>query len=333
MALAGLRQGGSQDIPPKGPSHARCTHPPVPGPRRIAGCRRRRRFALVMGVGPAPSVSSSRRCDRRGHQRQLRRGRARRRPGVPGHADHRRRRSTNDDGTTSTTVDATTSSTVAGGGAPTDEIRSLDAAGAGTVIYSVQGGSLRLVSATPGRGLEVEVEQGAGREVELDFRSGSKRVQVNLELEDGQVRERVRVRDDADDTDIRTEDGIVVRDDSRRRQPAAPAAATTTTTAAAAATATTTTAAATAATTTAAAPVAAARAEITPKTTDQHPQPRPSSPRSAPGARSRRRGGAAPKRRRGRRTRGVRWQAPLLQGPASVIETKAPGRRSGWPGC
>ena len=102
------------------------------------------------------------------------------------------------------------------GGAPTDEIHSLDAAGAGTVIYAANGGSLRLVSATPAAGWRVEVEQSAGREVELDFRSGSKRVQVNLEIEDGQVRERVRFRDDADDTDIRTEDGSVVRDDSDR---------------------------------------------------------------------------------------------------------------------
>jgi hypothetical protein len=46
------------------------------------------------------------------------------------------------------------------------------------------------------------------------FRSGTKRVQVNLEIEDGQVRERVRFRDDADDTDIRTEDGVVDDDPS-----------------------------------------------------------------------------------------------------------------------
>ena len=55
-----------------------------------------------------------------------------------------------DDGTTSTTVDDTTSTTAGGGaGDPPDEIRSLDAAGAGTVIYAVEGGSLRLVTATP----------------------------------------------------------------------------------------------------------------------------------------------------------------------------------------
>ena len=72
-----------------------------------------------------------------------------------------------------------------GGGAVADEIRSLDAAGAGIVIYAVESGNLRLVTATPTSGWAVEVEQGAGREIELDFRSGTRRVQVNVEIEDG----------------------------------------------------------------------------------------------------------------------------------------------------
>jgi hypothetical protein len=71
-----------------------------------------------------------------------------------------------------------------------------------------------LVAATPNAGWRVEVEQSSGREVELDFRAGSQRVQVNLELEDGMVRERVRLRDDANDTDVRTEDGVVTSDDN-----------------------------------------------------------------------------------------------------------------------
>jgi hypothetical protein len=120
-----------------------------------------------------------------------------------------------DDGTTSTTVDDTTSTTADdGAGSPADEINTIDAAGAGTVIYAVEGGSLRLVSATPASGWRVEVEQASGPEIELDFRSGTQRVQVNVELEDGQARERVRFRDDADDTDIRTEDGVVQDDNS-----------------------------------------------------------------------------------------------------------------------
>jgi hypothetical protein len=123
--------------------------------------------------------------------------------------------------TTSTTVGNTTSTTVGGTpGVPADEARSLDAAGAGTVVYVIDAGSLRLISATPASGWVVEVEQAAGREVELDFRSGTRRVQVNLEIEDGHVRERVRVRDDADDTDVRTEDGVIDdRDDDDNSGP------------------------------------------------------------------------------------------------------------------
>ncbi len=173
-------------------------------------------FAHVVGVGPAPSVFQlagagediSGSCDEAEHADD---------PECRGTA------STRDDGTTSTTVDgatsttedATTSTTVGGSAAPrADAIGTLDAAGSGTVIYAVEGGGLRLVSATPVPGWRVEVEQGAGREVELDFRSGSRRVQVNLELEDGRVRERVRFRDDADGTDVRTEDGVVQSDSS-----------------------------------------------------------------------------------------------------------------------
>jgi hypothetical protein len=110
-----------------------------------------------------------------------------------------------DDDTTSTTDDQ---------GVPADDIRSLDAAGAGTVIYAIESGSLRLVTATPSNGWAVEVEQASGQEIELDFRSGTQRVQVNVEIEDGDVRERVRLRDDADDTDVRTEDGVVQDDNS-----------------------------------------------------------------------------------------------------------------------
>ena len=89
--------------------------------------------------------------------------------------------------------------------------RAIDAAGAGSVIYAVNGGSLVLIAATPASGWQVEIEQAAGREIEVDFRSGTRRVQVNVEFEDGVPRERVRFRDDADDTRVETENGVVVR--------------------------------------------------------------------------------------------------------------------------
>lgn len=172
-------------------------------------------FTLLVGVGPAPSVFQlaganediSGNCDEAEHAND------------PECAGTPSAGGTIDDGSTSTTIDdgstSTTNGTVAPGPTtPSADVRSIDAAGAGTVLVAVEGNSLRLVAATPTAGWRVEVEQSRGREVEVDFRRGSKRVQVNVELEDGQVRERVRVRDDADGTDIRTENGVVVRDDS-----------------------------------------------------------------------------------------------------------------------
>jgi hypothetical protein len=133
------------------------------------------------------------------------------------------------DGSTSSTVDdsssstSSTSSTVpggsgsgGGGSAPGADVRTITAGDAGTVLVAVDGGQLRLVAANPSAGWRVEVERGVGREVEVTFRSGSIRVDVHVELEDGQVRERVRVRDDADDSETRTEDGVVVRQDPPR---------------------------------------------------------------------------------------------------------------------
>lgn len=182
-------------------------------------------FTFILGAGPAPSVFQlagvnediSGNCDEAEHADD---------PeciGVGGGTGGGSTSSTIDDSSssstssTSSTIDDSSSSTTAPTGptTPPASVRSIDAAGAGTVLVAVEGGSLRLVAATPTSGWRVEVEQAAGREVEVDFRSGSKRVQVNVELEDGQVRERVRVRDDADGTDTRTEDGVVVRDDSR----------------------------------------------------------------------------------------------------------------------
>jgi hypothetical protein len=93
--------------------------------------------------------------------------------------------------------------------APSSAAGSFDAAGAGTVSYTVDGGTLVLVSASPAAGWVVEVEQASGRELELDFRSGDRRVQVNVEFEDGGVRERVRVRDDSDDSRVEITNGQV----------------------------------------------------------------------------------------------------------------------------
>ena len=136
-------------------------------------------LAIVSGFGPAPALSSI---------------------GSQGDDD-----STSSTVATSTTLPATTAAVPAG--APT---RTLDA-GAGTVVFAESGGQLSLVSATPAPGWAVEVEQAAGRDVEVDFRQGNTRVQVNVEFEDGAVRERIRVRDDDAGTEVRIENGVVVR--------------------------------------------------------------------------------------------------------------------------
>jgi hypothetical protein len=116
--------------------------------------------------------------------------------------------------TTPTTSPTTAPAAPAVPSAPAGGTHTLPTPG-GTVTYSANATSVSLVSAVPADGWRVEVEQASGREVELDFRSGSSRIQVNLEIEDGHVRERVRVRDDAGDTDVRFEDGAV-RDDGAR---------------------------------------------------------------------------------------------------------------------
>jgi hypothetical protein len=80
-----------------------------------------------------------------------------------------------------------------------------------------EGTGLRLLKAEPATGWTVEVEESAGREVEVDFRRGTERVQVNVELEDGTVRERVRFRDTATGTELLVVDGVVVGPDADDR--------------------------------------------------------------------------------------------------------------------
>lgn len=114
----------------------------------------------------------------------------------------------------SSTLDDATSTTAGNTAVPTGEVRTVSAGDAGSIMVAVDGTNLRLLTAAPNSGWQVEVEHAAGSEVEVTFRSGSVRVDVKVEIEDGQVRERVRTRDDATDAETRTEDGVVVRDDA-----------------------------------------------------------------------------------------------------------------------
>jgi hypothetical protein len=137
-------------------------------------------LALLSGLGPAPallSIAAARGAD--------------------------------DTPATSTTGSTATDDNPAA--APADGTRVGQAAGAGTVTVDLAAGRLELLSATPAAGWSVEDEQSAGTEVEVDFRRGAERVQVDLEVEDGAVRERLRIRDDATGSDVRTEDGTIVQ--------------------------------------------------------------------------------------------------------------------------
>jgi hypothetical protein len=128
----------------------------------------------------------------------------------------------NDDGTgstssTSSTIEdgSSTTTPTAGGGQPAGaDVRTVAAGEAGSVLVAVEGSGLRLLTASPNQGWQVVVERAVGREVEVSFRSGSRRIDLNLELEDGQLRTRVRTRDDATDTRTETTDGVVTTDGS-----------------------------------------------------------------------------------------------------------------------
>ncbi len=84
------------------------------------------------------------------------------------------------------------------------------AAGAGSVAYSVEGSTLRVLDVTVAEGWRAVVERSSGVEIEVSFRAGTRRVDVHVEFDDGAVRERVRIRDRADDSRTRTDDGVVV---------------------------------------------------------------------------------------------------------------------------
>ena len=131
--------------------------------------------ALISGFGPAPALSSI--------------------------------GSSHDDTTTTTAVPASVPASTA---SDASETRAIDAAGAGTVVVAREGNQLTLLSATPNAGWAVEVEQDAGAEIEVDFRRDGQRVQVNVEVEDGAIRERVRFRDEVAGTEVRIENGVVV---------------------------------------------------------------------------------------------------------------------------
>ena len=69
--------------------------------------------------------------------------------------------------------------------------QTIDVGEAGSLVLDVRAEGLTLVSTSPGAGWRVEVEEAAGREIEVDFRNGAARVNFEAELEDGVLRTRI----------------------------------------------------------------------------------------------------------------------------------------------
>lgn len=118
-----------------------------------------------------------------------------------------RKRATDSDdaGTTSTTTPDTTSTTIPDETSTTTSIPSDDSATAtatftydagagGTVKVTSNGSNLTVVTANAAAGWSTEIEVSSGPEVEVDFRNGDRRIQFNAELEDGEIRVRIRDR-------------------------------------------------------------------------------------------------------------------------------------------
>jgi hypothetical protein len=98
---------------------------------------------------------------------------------------------------TTTTQSTTESKTAAAVANTTDNGTTVYEAGdAGKVTISNDGTTLTITVVDPADGWSHEIEVMSGREVEVDFRKGGERVQFNAELEDGEVRVRVRTRSD-----------------------------------------------------------------------------------------------------------------------------------------
>ncbi|MCL1586795.1 MAG: hypothetical protein M3092_00120, partial [Actinomycetia bacterium] len=97
---------------------------------------------------------------------------------------------------TSTSMPSTTSITVPSNSGTTVTYQAGDG---GSVTVSASSGSLSILAAVPASGWSAEIEQFTGIEVEADFRNGDRRIQFEAELEDGQVKIKVRDRVDGRD--------------------------------------------------------------------------------------------------------------------------------------
>lgn len=97
-------------------------------------------------------------------------------------------------GDSSSSSTGTTSTTTALPDASGGEAFAYEVGDAGTITVESDGTGLAITAVTASDGWAAEVEIAQGREVEADFRTGDRRIQFNAELEDGQIRVRVRER-------------------------------------------------------------------------------------------------------------------------------------------
>lgn len=94
----------------------------------------------------------------------------------------------------STTTTSTTSTTMATVATATAEVTTHVVADAGSVTVSFDGSALTIVSIEAGDEWQVETEAGAGTEVEVSFRTATRRVDFEAEIEDGAVKVKVEER-------------------------------------------------------------------------------------------------------------------------------------------
>ena len=76
--------------------------------------------------------------------------------------------------------------------APTVSVQT--AGDAGTVTLSINGGTVTITGVQANAGWVAETERAAGREVEVSFRNGLRRIDFKAEVEDGRLETRVRER-------------------------------------------------------------------------------------------------------------------------------------------
>ncbi|NNE74265.1 MAG: hypothetical protein HKN26_11420, partial [Acidimicrobiales bacterium] len=96
--------------------------------------------------------------------------------------------------------ESSSSSTPVGSPIADTEPITIQALEAGTVTYQVSDGSIVLLEAAPAAGWIVKAEADRPGEVELSFRNGDQRIDVDIEIDDGEVKVEVE-RKDGDSSD------------------------------------------------------------------------------------------------------------------------------------